>query len=202
MPGCARKRRHNATAAEPIEIVGDAEVLAFQPLSDSYFLEDGRDQIECIVGFCAGTTFIYPKIIEAKSMGFCRDDLQLITGGFDNDADLLANCGDDGIIVSLTIQGIESTIWPIAMLDAAISGNMYKDYPGPERMDSSVFQINSTAKFDAMINNSPMGVTLDVSKAQVSWDQMKDYFTSVNPDATYADLTAFCQSFVVEGYMK
>ena len=193
---------YNATAAEPIEIVGDAEVLAFQPLSDSYFLEDGRDQIECIVGFCAGTTFIYPKIIEAKGMGFCRDDLQLITGGFDNDADLLANCGDEGIIVSLTIQGIESTIWPIAMLDAAISGNMYKDYPGPERMDSSVFQINSTAKFDAMINNSPMGVTLDVSKAQVSWDQMKDYFTSVNPDATYADLTAFCQSFVVEGYMK
>ena len=177
-------------------------MLAFQPLSDSYFLEDGRDQIECIVGFCAGTTFIYPKIIEAKGMGFCRDDLQLITGGFDNDADLLDNCGDDKIIVSLTIQGLESTIWPIAMLDAAISGNMYKDYPGPERMDSSVFQINSTARFDAMINNSPMGVTLDVSKAQVSWDQMKDYFTSVNPDATYADLTAFCQSFVVEGYMK
>jgi hypothetical protein len=69
-------------------------------------------------------------------------------------------------------------------------------------MDSSVFKINSTAKFEAMINNSPMGVTLDVSKAQVSWDQMKDYFTSVNPDASYADLTAFCQSFVVEGYMK
>ena len=36
----------------------------------------------------------------------------------------------------------------------------------------------------------------------VSWDAMKDFFTSVNPDASYAELTAFCQSFVVEGYTK
>ena len=193
---------HNETAAEPIEIVGDAEVLAFQPLSDSYFLEQGRDELECIVGFCAGTTFIYPKMVEAKDMHFCREDLQLITGGFDNDPDLLADCGDDKNIVSLTIQGIESAIWPIAMLDAAISGNMYKDYPGKERMDSSVFNINSTEKFQAMIDNSPMGPTLDLSKAQAQWDDMKDYFTSVNPDASYAELTKYCQSFTVEGYMK
>ena len=190
---------YNETAAEPIEI---AEVLAFQPLSDSYFLEQGRDELECIVGFCAGTTFIYPKIVEAKAMGFCRDDLQLITGGFDNDPDLLADCGDDKNIVSLTIQGIESAIWPMAMLDAAISGTMYKDYPGQERMDSSVFTINSTEKFQAMIDNSPMGPTLDLSKAQAQWDDMKDYFTSVNPDASYAELTKYCQSFTVDGYMK
>jgi len=177
-------------------------VLAFQPLSDSYFLEDGHDQLECIVGFCAGTTFIYPKIIEAKAMGFCNENLQLITGGFDNDADLLADCGDDKNIVSLTIQGIESTIWPMAMLDAAISGNQYKDYPGAERMDSSVFTINSTEKFQAMIDNSPMGPKMDVSKAQAQWDDMKDYFTSVNPDASYKALTEYCQSFTVEGYMK
>ena len=194
--------KYNETAAEPIEIVGDAEVLAFQPLSDSYFLEDGHDQLECIVGFCAGTTFIYPKIIEAKAMGFCNENLQLITGGFDNDADLLADCGDDKNIVSLTIQGIESTIWPMAMLDAAISGNQYKDYPGAERMDSSVFTINSTEKFQAMIDNSPMGLKMDVSKAQAQWDDMKDYFTSVNPDASYKALTEYCQSFTVEGYMK
>ena len=88
------------------------------------------------------------------------------------------------------------------MLDAAISGNMYKDYPGKERMDSSVFEINSSAKFQAMIDNSPMGPALDVSKAQAQWDDMKDYFTSVNPDASYKALTEYCQSFTVEGYMK
>ena len=193
---------YNATAAEPIEIVGDAEVLAFKPLSDSYFLESGHDELECIVGFCAGTTFIYPKMVEAKGMGFCRDDLQLITGGFDNDPDLLADCGDDKNIICLTIAGVESAIWPFAMLDAAISGNMYKDYPGKERMNSSVYTINSSDKFQAMIDNSPMGPKLDLSKSQALWDDMKDYFTSINPDASYADLTAFCQSFTVEGYMK
>ena len=193
---------YNETAAEPIEIVGDAEVLAFQPMSDSYFLEQGRDELECIVGFCAGTTFIYPKMVEAKAMGFCREDLQLITGGFDNDPDLLADCGDDKNIVSLTIQGVESAIWPIAMLDAAISGAMYKDYPGKERMDSSVYIINSSEKFRTMIEKSPLGPTLDLSKAQAQWDDMKNYFTSVNPDASYADLTKYCQSFTVEGYMK
>ncbi len=194
--------KYNETASEPIEIMGDAEVLAFKPLSDSYFLEDGHDELECLVGFCAGTTFIYPKVVEAKAMGFCRDDLQIITGGFDNDPDLLADCGDENNIVCLTIAGVESAIWPIAMLDAAISGNMYKDYPGKERMNSAVYTINSTDKFEAMIEKSPMGPTLDLSKAQAQWDDMKDYFTSVNPDASYADLTAFCQSFTVEGYMK
>ena len=193
---------YNETAAEPIEIVGDAEVLAFQPLSDSYFLEQGRDELECIVGFCAGTTFIYPKMVEAKAMGFCREDLQLITGGFDNDPDLLADCGDDKNIVSLTIQTVESAIWPIAMLDAAISGNMYKDYPGKERMDSSVCEVNSSEKFRIMIEESPLGPSLDLSKSQAQWDDMKDYFTSVNPDASYAELTKYCQSFTVEGYQK
>ena len=105
---------YNETAAEPIEIVGDAEVLAFQPLSDSYFLEPGRDELECIVGFCAGTTFIYPKVVEAKAMGFCRDDLQIITGGFDNDPELMADCGDDKNIVRLTTAAFESIIWPMA----------------------------------------------------------------------------------------
>ena len=193
---------YNETAAEPIEIVGDAEVLAFQPLSDSYFFEEGRDELECIVGFCAGTTFIYPKMVEAKAMGFCREDLQLITGGFDNDPDLLADCGDDKNIVSLTIQTVESAIWPIAMLDAAISGTMYKDYPGKERMDSSVCDINSSEKFRIMIEESPLGPTLDLSKSQAQWDDMKDYFTTVNPDASYAELTKYCQSFTVEGYHK
>ena len=193
---------YNETAAEPIEIVGDAEVLAFQLLSDSYFLEEGRDELECIVGFCAGTTFIYPKMVEAKAMGFCREDLQLITGGFDNDPDLLADCGDDKNIVSLTIQTVESAIWPIAMLDAAISGKMYKDYPGKERMDSSVCDINSSEKFRIMIEESPLGPTLDLSKSQAQWDDMKDYFTTVNPDASYAELTKYCQSFTVEGYHK
>ncbi|MBQ9198075.1 MAG: sugar ABC transporter substrate-binding protein [Clostridia bacterium] len=197
--------KYNETAAEPVEIVGDATVLNFTPLETNYFFEDGNDDLDCIVGFCAGTTFVYPTVVEAKAMGICKDDMQIITGGFDNDPDLMADCGDDKNIVRLTTSAFESIIWPMALIDAALSGNMYKDYPGIERLDSGIMVINSTEKFDAVINNSPMGASSDadrLSKAQASWDDMKDYFTSVNPDASYADLTAYCQSFAVEGYMK
>ena len=197
--------KYNETAAEKIELVGDATVLNFSPLETNYFFEDGHDNLDCIVGFCAGTTFVYPTVVEAKAMGIRKDDMQLITGGFDNDPDLMADCGDDKNIVRLTTAAFESIIWPMAMMDAAVSGNMYKDYPGVERLDSGIMVINSTAKFEAVINNSPMGATNDedrLGKAQASWDDMKNYFTSVNPDASYKDLTAFCQSFTVEGYMK
>ena len=197
--------KYNETAAEKIELVGDATVLNFSPLETNYFFEDGHDNLDCIVGFCAGTTFVYPTVVEAKAMGICKDDMQIITGGFDNDPDLMADCGDDKNIVRLTTAAFESIIWPMAMMDAAVSGKMYKDYPGVERMDSGIMVINSTAKFEAVINNSPMGATNDenrLGKAQASWDDMKNYFTSVNPDASYKDLTAFCQSFTVEGYMK
>jgi len=197
--------KYNETASEPIEIVGEATVLNFTPLETNYFFEDGNDDLDCIVGFCAGTTFVYPTVVEAKAMGICKDDMQIITGGFDNDPDLMADCGDDKNIVRLTTAAFESIIWPMAMIDAAISGNMYKDYPGVERMDSGIMTINSTEKFEAVINNSPMGATNDadrLGKAQASWDDMKDYFTSVNPDASYKALTEYCQSFSVEGYMK
>ena len=197
--------KHNETAAEPIEIVGDATVLNFSPLETNYFFEDGHDDLDCIVGFCAGTTFVYPTVVEAKAMGICKDDMQIITGGFDNDPDLMADCGDDKNIVRLTTSSFESIIWPMALIDAAISGNMYKDYPGIERLDSGIMVINSTEKFDAVINNSPMGASSDadrLAKAQAGWDDMKVYFASQNPDASYADLTAFCQAFAVEGYMK
>ena len=196
---------YNATAAEPIEIVGELTVLNFTPLETNYFFEDGNDDLDCIVGFCAGTTFVYPTVVEAKAMGICKEDMQIITGGFDNDPDLMADCGDDKNIVRLTTAAFESIIWPMAMIDAAISGTMYKDYPGVERMDSGIMAINSTEKFEAVINNSPMGATNDadrLGKAQASWDGMKDYFTSVNPDASYKALTEYCQSFTVEGYMK
>ena len=197
--------KYNETASEPIEIVGEATVLNFTPLETNYFFEDGNDDLDCIVGFCAGTTFVYPTVVEAKAMGICKDSMQIITGGFDNDPDLMADCGDDKNIVRLTTAAFESIIWPMAMIDAAISGNMYKDYPGVERMDSGIMTINSTEKFEAVINNSPMGATNDadrLGKAQASWDDMKDYFTSVNPDASYKALTEYCQSFTVEGYMK
>ncbi len=193
---------YNATAAEPIEVVGEPVVLQFSPLEDSYFMEAANQDLDAIVGVCAGTTFIYPTMLAAKANGTINPDMQLITGGFENDPDLLADCGDDKTIVYLSISTVESVLWPVAMLDAAISGTMYPDFTGPESIDPGLCVINSTAEFEAMANSSPIGLTVDISKAQVQWDDMKDLFISVNPDATYANLVSFVQSLAVDGYMK
>ena len=194
--------KYNETAAEKIELVGDATVLNFTPLETNYFFEDGHDNLDCIVGFCAGTTFVYPTVVEAKAMGICKDDMQIITGGFDNDPDLMADCGDDKTIVYLSISTVESVLWPVAMLDAALSGTMYPDFTGPEIINPGLCVINSTEEFEAMANNSPIGLTVDINKAQVQWDDMKDLFISVNPDATYAGLCSFVQALAVDGYMN
>lgn len=192
---------YNETADEPIEVVGEPLVLQFSPLEDSYFFEADNQDLDAIVGICAGTTFIYPTMLTAKADGTIPYEMQLVTGGFENDPDLLADCGDDKTITYLSISTVESVLWPVAMLDAAISGNMYPDFEGPEIIDPGICVINSTEKFEAMANNSPIGLTVDIEKAQVQWDDMKDLFISVNPDATYADLCSFVQALSIDGYM-
>lgn len=193
---------YNKTASEPIEVVGEPVVLQFSPLEDSYFMEKENQNLDAIVGICAGTTFIYPTMLAAKANGSINPNMQLITGGFENDPDLLADCGDDKTIVYLSISTVESVLWPVAMLDAALSGTMYPDFTGPEIINPGLCVINSTAEFEAMANNSPIGLNVDINKAQVQWDDMKDLFISVNPDATYAGLCEFVQALAVDGYMN
>lgn len=193
---------YNKTASEPIEVVGEPVVLQFSPLEDSYFMEKENQELDAIVGICAGTTFIYPTMLAAKANGSINPNMQLITGGFENDPDLLADCGDDKTIVYLSISTVESVLWPVAMLDAALSGTMYPDFTGPEIINPGLCVINSTEEFEAMANNSPIGLTVDINKAQVQWDDMKDLFISVNPDATYAGLCSFVQALAVDGYMN
>lgn len=47
---------YNATAAagDQIEVVGNAKMLEFVPLDESWFMEDGLNDLDAIVGFCDG----------------------------------------------------------------------------------------------------------------------------------------------------
>lgn len=89
---------YNATAENKITIVSDPLTLEFQPLADSYFLEEGHDDLDAIVAFCAGIQFVYPTLITAKLNGFCDMRTQMITGGFDTNPDILADIGEDKTI--------------------------------------------------------------------------------------------------------
>lgn len=180
---------YNATADEPITLVGEPLTLEFQPLPDSYFLEDGMDDLDGIVAFCAGILFVYPTVVTAKMNGFCRMDTQMMTGGFENNPDILADIGDaeDGKTMGwICIAPSEDAAYALVLLDNAISGNQFADF-AVERVDSASYVIDSTEDLNNAITKGMTG-TGDVSLAQISVDEVLQLAVRFNPDATFAGL--------------
>lgn len=190
----AAVEQYNATAADEdkITIVGDVTTLEFQPLPDSYFMEDGHDDLDAIVAFCAGIDFVYPTVITAKANGFCRADTQMITGGFNNNADLVADIGEDKTMSALIVSPSEDPAYALVLLDNAISGNQYADF-AVERVDSAAYIIDSTEDIDNVMTKSMLG-TADVSLAQISVEEVTNLCVRNNADATFAGLKALFAS--------
>lgn len=178
---------------EKIEIVGEAKVLEFMPLDESFFLEEGNGDLDAIAAFCAGTMFVYPTMKSAMANGSCSADTKLITGGFDNDEAIVADIGGDGVIQYIAISPAEDIAWSIIMLENALNGTMYSDFAGPERIDPVTYVIDTKERIDNVMSKSMAG-TADVTKAQLSMDDIKSVITRFNPDATYADLDALFHS--------
>ncbi|MDO4571948.1 MAG: hypothetical protein Q4C13_01165, partial [Clostridia bacterium] len=86
-----------AAAEDRIEVVGEAFPLLFQPLPDSYFMDAAYQDLDCVVAICAGVQFVYPALKTAIANGTCSADTKLITSGFENDADILADFGENGV---------------------------------------------------------------------------------------------------------
>ena len=186
---------YNATAstADQITIVNDEPtVLMFAALDPSYFLEDGYDDLDCVVGFLAGVSFIYPTLITAQADGSCSADTKLITSGFENNADILADTGDDGTISCISVASFETCIYPMVLLDNAIQGKQFSDLT-TQAIDSPVYVMDSTASLNKVVDDSA-ATSLDFTKLSLSWEDAKTYFTRYNGDATYADLTALMAS--------
>ena len=68
--------KYNETAADgdKIEVVGDAKVLEFAPLDESWFMEGENSDLDAIIAMCAGISFVYPTmkmcIRDRSCMGF------------------------------------------------------------------------------------------------------------------------------------
>lgn len=183
---------YNATAADAdkIEIVGDTKVLEFAPLEESYFLEPAHQDLDAIVGFCAGIMFVYPSMKAAIGAGTCSADTKLVTGGFDDDSSIIADVGGDGVIQYISFSPAEDMAFPIILIDNALNGTMYSDYPqgtAETQVDPIPYVIDSKEDIDNVMTKSMAG-TADVSLAQLSIDEVKNLCTRFNPEATYADL--------------
>lgn len=192
---------HNAGAAagEKIELVGETEILMFEMISDAYFMEPEHQDLDAIVGFCAGVLFIYPAMKNAIDAGTISADTKLLTGGFDTDPNIVADIGDDGIIQGITMSAPESLIYALILLDNAIQGNQFPDFAA-DVIDAPPFTIKSTEDINKVMNQTGLPGA-DMSKLQLPWDQAKVYFRRYNADATYADLMAMLASdkLTVEG---
>ena len=184
---------YNQTADEPIEVVGEVEVLMFEPLSDAYFMEPSRQDLDCIVAPLAGCTFVYPALKSAIANGTISADTKLLTSGFETDADLIADFGDDGVISGICIVSPESILFPIVMLDNAIQGRQFSDYTTSEAVDSAVYIIDSKEDMDLVVSSSLLG-TGDVANTTAPWDAIQDLFVRNNESATYQGLKDFLYS--------
>lgn len=193
---------YNKTAAEPIEIVGDeATVLMFKPLDDTFFNEPTNQDLDAIVGLCAGQTFIYPTLANAIGNGTSSPDTKLLTVGLEGSPDLVADVGT-GIVQSLFLPNYEELFYAIVMLDNAIQGKPYADFKA-EVIDGVYVRMTSDAIMTDVEENSPL-LTADMAKLSVSIEKGKPFFTRYNPDATYAQLKEFMLSdaFSEKAYAK
>lgn len=182
---------YNATAADAdkITLVGEPLTLEFQPLPDSYFLEEGMDDLDGIVAFCAGIQFVYPTLVTAKLNGMCRMDTQMITGGFDNNADIVADIGDveDGKTMGwICVSPAEDPAYALVLLDNAISGKQFADF-AVERVDSASYVIDSTEDINNAMTKAMIG-SGKVELAQISVDDVLQLAVRFNPDATFQGL--------------
>lgn len=191
---------YNKTASQPIEVVGDVEVLMFAPLSDAYFMDPAHQDLDAVVAPIAGCSFVYPAMKAAMDAGTISADTKLLTSGFDSDDSLLADFGGDGVIQSIVIGGVESMIWPVVMLDNAIQGKLPADYTGPEQVDSAIFLIDSREDMDKVVSSSLL-YTGDASNIVADWSTVQSFLTTYHEGASYAALKDYLASdaLTVEG---
>ena len=187
---------YNKTASEPIEVIGEKTTLMFAPLEDSWFLEEGRDDLDAIVAFLAGQQFVYPTMISAIANGTCSPDTKLVTGGFESDPDLVADVGEDKVVVRLQITPAENPAYGLILIDNAITGNMPADFE-VKPIAGAPYIIDSTEDVNNVINKTMYG-DADPAKAHLTVDEIVALCGRNNPDLTFAELVEIFQTISVD----
>lgn len=187
---------YNATAEEKIEIVGETTTLMFEPLADSWFLEEGRGDLDVILGLCAGVQFVYPTMVGAMANGTCAADTKLLTSGFETDPDIIADIGGDGVIAGLTVSAAENPAYGLILIDNAITGNVAAGTTNA-CVDSAEYVIDSVEDINNVMTKSMMG-TGDAANAHLTVEEVLALCGRNNPDMTWEELVATFQAISVD----
>ena len=171
---------------EKIEVVGDAHVLEFSPLDESYFMEEDHSDLDCIAAFC-DPGFVYSAMINARDMGLISDSTKLFAVGYLDDENFQADIGGEGTVQMIYTASPESITYCLAMIDNALNGLKYTDQDKYEEVDSPLYIIDSVEDIENVSTKSLLGVA-DFANCGVTVDQMKNVLLRFNENATYNDL--------------
>ncbi|MCC8102210.1 MAG: twin-arginine translocation signal domain-containing protein [Clostridiales bacterium] len=195
---------YNETVSEEeqIEITEETTVLMFTNLDDNFFNEPENQDLDAIIGLCGGQAFLYAPMLTAIANGTANPNMKLLTSGFENDADMMADvCSEDGIVQGLYVPNFECLFSSIVMLDNALQGTPFADYEQSEVLDGTLIKITDREIMENIINESPIA-SADITKLALSVEDGKQYFVRYNEDATYSALKELMASdtFTEKGY--
>lgn len=185
---------HNAVAedADKIEVVGEAEVLMFAPLEDTYFMESDHADLDCVVAIC-DPGFVYSALISARNQGMIDSTTKLMAVGYLDDPNFQADIGGDGTVQMIYTAAPESLAYCVAMIDNALNGLSYSDYTGSQVVDSALYIIDSAEDIQNVVDKTMLGAP-DFANSGVTAEQLQNVLLRYNANATYSDLIGLMAS--------
>lgn len=185
---------YNKTAATPIEVDmldEEVDVLMFSPMNTTFFSK--HPGIDCIVSFAAGTSFVYPTMMQAG----VDKDIRLFTTGFEGGEE--NNFGTKGTqtFQQNMVSAVETVTYPLVLLLNKINGVEFADMPeNAERVSTSQLCINSDEDMDAFVKS--IYYTGNAADAMFTPEEVLNMTAFGNPDATYAALRELLAHMTIE----
>lgn len=194
----AAAEEYNKTAETPITVDPldeEVDVLMFSPLNTTYFSKHAG--IDGIISFAAGTSFVYPVMVQAG----VDKDIKLFTTGFEGGEE--NNFGSKGTqtFQQNMVSAVESITYPLVLLLNKINGVEFPDMPeDAERVSTSQFCMNSDEDLAAFMAN--VYYTGNAADAMFTPDEVLNMTAFGNPEATYAGLRDLLSHMTIEDLAK
>lgn len=189
---------YNKTAERPITVDPlneEVDVLMFSPMDTTYFSK--HPGVDAIISFAAGTSFVYPVMVQAG----VDQDIKLFTTGFEGGEE--NNFGTRGTqtFQQNMVTAVESVTYPLVLILNKINGVEFPDMPETaERVSCSQLCINSDEDVDAFVKS--IYYTGNAADAMFTPEQVLDMTAFGNPDATYAGLREILAHMNIEDISK
>jgi len=189
---------YNKTAETPITVDPldeEVDVLMFSPMNTTYFSK--HTDIDAIISMAAGTSFVYPVMVQAG----VDKDIKLFTTGFEGGED--NNFGTKGTqtFQQNMVSAAESITYPLVLLLNKINGVEFADMPeDAERISTTQFCVNSDE--DMEVFKHSLYYTGNAADAMFTPEQVLQMTAFGNPEATYAGLRDILAHMNIEDIAK